>query len=84
MIGGQAGFAGHIVVADDVVIGGGASVTGSIRLPGVYGGGGTPADQMQRWRRNMARFGQLDELAKRLRSLEKRLSAAIKSGPDGQ
>ena len=62
-IGGQAGFAGHIVVADDVVIGGGTSVTGSIRTAGVYAGGGTPADQLRRWRRNMARFGQLDELA---------------------
>ena len=78
-IGGQAGFAGHIVVADDVVIGGGTSVTGSIRAAGVYAGGGTPADTLQRWRRNMARFGQLDELAKRLRDLEKRFSGSDSS-----
>lgn len=84
-IGGQAGFAGHIVVADDVVIGGGTSVTGSIRTAGVYGGGGTPADQLPRWRRNMARFGQLDELAKRVRSLEKHLAdlPAPESTPPG-
>ena len=81
-IGGQAGFAGHIVVADDVVIGGGTSVTGSIRSAGVYAGGGTPADTLQRWRRNMARFGQLDELAKRLRDVEKRLSGSDRSGPE--
>ncbi|MBL8201919.1 MAG: UDP-3-O-(3-hydroxymyristoyl)glucosamine N-acyltransferase [Chromatiales bacterium] len=79
-IGGQAGFAGHIVVADDVVIGGGTGVTGSIRAAGIYAGGGTPADQISRWRRNMARFGQLDELAKRVRSLEKRLSDLITPG----
>jgi UDP-3-O-[3-hydroxymyristoyl] glucosamine N-acyltransferase len=79
-IGGQAGFAGHIVVVDDVVIGGGTSVTGSIRTAGVYAGGGTPADQLSRWRRNMARFGQLDELAKRVRSLEKRLSDLMTPG----
>lgn len=79
-IGGKAGFAGHIVVVDDVVIGGGTSVTGSIRAPGVYAGGGTPADELPRWRRNMARFGQLDELAKRLRSVERRLAAL--TGPD--
>ncbi len=79
-IGGQAGFAGHIVVADDVVIGGGTSVTGSIREAGVYGGGGTPADHMPRWRRNMARFGQLDDLARRLRALEKSLVATINPG----
>ena len=83
-IGGQAGFAGHIVVADDVVIGGGSSVTGSIRVAGVYAGGGTPADNVQRWRRNMVRFGQLDDLAKRLRDLEKRLSASISSGSNKQ
>ena len=79
-IGGQAGFAGHIVVVDDVVIGGGTSVTGSIRSAGVYAGGGTPADTLQRWRRNMARFGQLDELAKRLRDVEKRLSGSDRPG----
>ncbi len=82
MIGGQAGFAGHIVVADDVVIGGGTSVTGSLRSAGVYAGGGTPADTLQRWRRNMARFGQLDELAKRLRDVEKRFSGSDRSGPE--
>lgn len=79
-IGGKAGFAGHIVVADDVVIGGGTSVTGSIREAGIYAGGGTPADQLSRWRRNMARFSQLDELAKRLRSLEKALAGLVKPG----
>jgi UDP-3-O-[3-hydroxymyristoyl] glucosamine N-acyltransferase len=79
-VGGQAGFAGHIVVVDDVVIGGGTAVTGSIRTAGVYAGGGTPADELPRWRRNMARFGQLDELAKRVRSLEKRLANLITPG----
>jgi len=83
-IGGQAGFAGHIVVADDVFIGGGTSVTGSIREAGVYAGGGTPADHLQRWRRNMARFGQLDDLARRLRALEKSLSQSPRSGSTKQ
>lgn len=77
MIGGQAGFAGHITVADDVVIGGGASVMGSIDRPGFYGGGGTPADELKRWRRNMVRFGQLDEIARRLRVVEKRLDGKV-------
>jgi len=81
-IGGKAGFAGHIVVADDVIIGGGTSVTGSIRVAGVYAGGGTPADELPRWRRNMARFGQLDELAKRVRSLEKRFAGLIPTGQE--
>jgi UDP-3-O-[3-hydroxymyristoyl] glucosamine N-acyltransferase len=72
VIGGQVGIAGHISIADDVMVGGGASVTGSIRRAGVYGGGPTPADDLPRWRRNMARFGQLDGLAKRVRALERR------------
>lgn len=71
IVGGKAGFAGHLEVADDVVIGGGTSVTGSIRSPGIYAGGGTPADLLPRWRRNMARFSQLDDFAKRLRDLER-------------
>lgn len=83
-IGGQAGFAGHIVVADDVIIGGGTSVTGSIREAGIYAGGGTPADHLPRWRRNMARFGQLDDLARRLRALEKSLAQSLLSGSTRQ
>lgn len=71
VIGGQVGIAGHISITDDVMIGGGASVTGTIRQAGVYGGGPTPADELPRWRRNMARFGQLDRLAKRVRALER-------------
>lgn len=75
-VGGKAGFAGHIVVVDDVIIGGGANVTGSIRAAGVYGGGGTPADDLRRWRKNMARFSHLDEFARRLRALEKRVTGS--------
>lgn len=71
VIGGQAGIAGHLTIADDVVVAGGSAVTGSIRRAGFYGGGPTPADDLPRWRRNMARFGQLDALAKRLRVLER-------------
>lgn len=71
MIAGQVGIAGHITIADDVVITGRAIVTNSIRRPGAYGGGGPPADQLSRWRRNVVRFGQLDEIARRLRRLER-------------
>ena len=73
-IGGRVAIAGHLVIADDVVIGGGTSVPGSILTAGVYAGGGTPADTLQRWRKNMVRFGQLDEIARRLRAVEKRIN----------
>jgi UDP-3-O-[3-hydroxymyristoyl] glucosamine N-acyltransferase len=81
IIGGQAGIAGHLHIADDVVVSGGASVTGSLRQAGIYGGGPTPADDVRRWRRNMARFSQLDELARRLREVEKAVGRAS-SGED--
>jgi len=73
-IGGRVAIAGHLVIADDVVIGGGTGVPGSILTAGVYAGGGTPADTLQRWRKNMVRFGQLDEIARRLRAVEKRIN----------
>ncbi len=69
VIGGDVGFAGHLSVADDVVIGGGANVTQSITGPGVYGGT-IPASEAKQWRKNAVRFGQLDELARRLQRLE--------------
>jgi UDP-3-O-[3-hydroxymyristoyl] glucosamine N-acyltransferase len=73
IIGGQAGVVGHLVIADDVVITGGAQVLQSIDTPGIYGGP-LPAAEGRAWRRNAARFGQLDDLARRLHRLEARLS----------
>jgi UDP-3-O-[3-hydroxymyristoyl] glucosamine N-acyltransferase len=69
IIGGAARFAGHLQIADDVVIGGDAKVTHSISQPGVYGGT-IPAGEARQWRKNAVRFGQLDELARRLQRLE--------------
>ncbi|HUO82091.1 MAG TPA: UDP-3-O-(3-hydroxymyristoyl)glucosamine N-acyltransferase [Gammaproteobacteria bacterium] len=75
MIGGQVGFVGHLSIADDVVITGRSMVTGSIDRPGTYSGG-LPLDEAVRWRRNSARFRQLDEMARRLAQLEKQSSKA--------
>ncbi|HZJ81634.1 MAG TPA: UDP-3-O-(3-hydroxymyristoyl)glucosamine N-acyltransferase, partial [Guyparkeria sp.] len=47
-------------------------VTRSIHRPGVYSAG-TPLDSNERWHRNAARFKQLDQLARRVRQLEKQL-----------
>jgi UDP-3-O-[3-hydroxymyristoyl] glucosamine N-acyltransferase len=74
MIGGSVGFAGHITVADDVVITARANVTNSIARPGLYSGA-VPADEARRFRKNAVRFGQLDEIARRLRELERRVAA---------
>ena len=70
MIGGQVGIAGHLEICDDVVLTGRTMVISSIREPGMYSSGIT-ADEARRFRRNSARFHQLDELARRLRRLER-------------
>ncbi len=73
MVGGTTAFAGHISVADDVMILGGSTVTGSIRKPGMYGGPGAPAEEVGKWRKNVVRIRQLDDIARRLRRLERKV-----------
>ncbi|WP_221799674.1 UDP-3-O-(3-hydroxymyristoyl)glucosamine N-acyltransferase [Oceanobacter mangrovi] len=69
-IAGGAGLAGHLTLADGVHIMGMTLVTNSIDEPGVYASG-TSHMPAQLWRRNAARFKQLDSIAKRLQKLEK-------------
>jgi UDP-3-O-[3-hydroxymyristoyl] glucosamine N-acyltransferase len=72
MIAGAVGFAGHIDIPDGTVITGQTMVSRSIPKPGVYSSA-LPYDEAGRWRRNAARFRQLDDLAKRVARLERRL-----------
>jgi UDP-3-O-[3-hydroxymyristoyl] glucosamine N-acyltransferase len=69
MIGGMVGIVGHLEICDDVAITGRTMVSSSIRQPGVYSSA-LHADEAKRFRRNAARFQQLDELARRVRRLE--------------
>jgi UDP-3-O-[3-hydroxymyristoyl] glucosamine N-acyltransferase len=71
-IGGAAGIAGHITVADHVEISGETIVTKSISRPGTYSGP-YPFQTNAEWRRNAAQLRHLDELAQRVRALEKLL-----------
>lgn len=71
MIGGMVGIVGHLQIADDVYLTGKTMVTHSITKPGLYSGQ-LPFDEARRFRRNSARFQQLDELARRVRKLERR------------
>jgi UDP-3-O-[3-hydroxymyristoyl] glucosamine N-acyltransferase len=50
-------------------------VSHSITKPGLYSGQ-LPFDEARRFRRNSARFQQLDELARRVRALEKGAGSA--------
>jgi UDP-3-O-[3-hydroxymyristoyl] glucosamine N-acyltransferase len=70
MIAGAVGIAGHLEIVDGVVITGLSMVSHSILKPGVYSGA-LPLDEAARWRRNAARFRQLDALAKRVKRLER-------------
>ena len=79
MIGGGVGIVGHLEIADHVVVTGMTMVTKSITEPGVYSSG-VPAQENASWNRTSARLRQLDKLARRLQTLERRLSADEKQG----
>jgi len=70
-LGGAVGMAGHLRIGDNVHFTGMAMVTRSFTEPGVYSSG-IPAMPSVEWRRNVARFRHLDELARRLKGLEEK------------
>src|SRR6478672_11968405 len=70
LIGGGAGVLGHLEVCDRVVVTAMSLVTHSIREPGEYSSG-TPLMDNRTWRKNAARFKQLDALARRTRAADK-------------
>ena len=71
-IGGAVGIVGHLDIADNVQITAMSLVTKSIKEPGLYSSG-TPLEPNQQWHKNSVRFKQLDDMARRLRTLEKKL-----------
>lgn len=71
MIAGQVGIAGHISIADDTVITGKCVVSHTIKMPGGQYSGALPMEETRKWRRNSARFRNLDELARRVMQLER-------------
>jgi UDP-3-O-[3-hydroxymyristoyl] glucosamine N-acyltransferase len=80
MIGGQVGIAGHLTICDDVFLTGKSLVAADIRKPGYYSSGLT-IDETSRFRKNAARFSQLDELARTVRRLN-REAEPDKAAPD--
>jgi UDP-3-O-[3-hydroxymyristoyl] glucosamine N-acyltransferase len=71
-MGGATSIAGHLKIADDVHLTATSAVAKSISEPGLYSSG-MPIQDNRTWRRNVVRMRQLDEMAKRLKDLEKRL-----------
>jgi len=68
-IAGACGITGHLQLADGVHVTAMSLVTHSIKEAGAYSSG-TSLDDNNKWRRNAARFKQLDQMAKRLKHLE--------------
>jgi UDP-3-O-[3-hydroxymyristoyl] glucosamine N-acyltransferase len=78
MLGGMVGVVGHLSICDDVVITGLTMVSATIRKPGMYSSG-FPAQETAVFRRNVARFRNLDRL---LRELGARTRHADDTGQD--
>jgi len=76
---GQVGVVGHIEITDDVHITGAAVVSHTIREPGTYSSG-TPLEAYASWLKNAVRMRQLDDMARRLKKLEQKISALSEGG----
>ncbi|MBP5948699.1 UDP-3-O-(3-hydroxymyristoyl)glucosamine N-acyltransferase [Pseudomonas iridis] len=79
MLAGGVGLVGHIDICDNVFLTGMTMVTHSITEPGAYSSG-TAMQPAAEWRKSAARIRQLDEIARRLKQLEKRVGDVT---PDG-
>lgn len=72
LIGGGVGIRDNIEIADNVVITGRTFVSSSIKQPGSYSSS-VLVDDTRNWKKNVMRFKHLDEMAKRIAKLEKKL-----------
>lgn len=70
-IGGATSLGGHISIADQVIITGASAVSNSITEPGMYSSGIVQVQPALTWKKTLIRLNQLDEMAHRLRELEK-------------
>ena len=72
IIGGGVGIGDNLEIADKVVLTGRTNVANTIKEPGMYSSTLT-AIEARKWRRIFARLKNLDELAMRVKALEKKL-----------
>ena len=75
-IGGGVGIVGHLNIVDDVHITATSFVSKSITAPGIYSSG-APLESNQQWHKNHARMKQLDEMARRIKDLEKTVNEKL-------
>ena len=79
-LGGASMIYGHITLADNVSVSAGTLIMKSLDEPGTYTGV-FPFSTHQRWLKNATHLRQLDELAKRVRTLENQLEKPEKEQP---
>ncbi|MDD2719955.1 MAG: UDP-3-O-(3-hydroxymyristoyl)glucosamine N-acyltransferase [Gallionella sp.] len=82
-IGGSAGILGHLQIADHTVISSFTLINKSIREPGNYTAI-YPFSAMDDWRRNAVHLRHLDEMARRLKHLEKELQSLKQEPSKGE
>ena len=70
VIGGGVGIRDNIAIADNVMITGRTFVSSSIKQAGSYSSS-VLVDTTRNWKKNVMRFKHLDEMAKRIKTLEK-------------
>jgi UDP-3-O-[3-hydroxymyristoyl] glucosamine N-acyltransferase len=73
LIAGGAGIGGHIEIADRTTIAADSKVFRSIDEPGTSWSAQLPATPIRDWQKNLARLRKLDDLARRVKELEKQL-----------
>jgi UDP-3-O-[3-hydroxymyristoyl] glucosamine N-acyltransferase len=79
-IGGGVGILGHLQIPEGTRLNAFSQVTQSIDEAGNYASSGMPLEPVAQWRRNWARIKQLDEMARKIRMLEKKLAELEKNG----
>ncbi len=73
MIGGGVGIVGHIKICDEVTVQAMALVTHSIKEAGSYSSV-APLQPTKQWRKNAVRARQLDQIARKVNQLEKKIN----------
>jgi UDP-3-O-[3-hydroxymyristoyl] glucosamine N-acyltransferase len=73
LIAGGSGFSGHLEIADKTSLASSTRAYRSVQEPGTTLSAQLPAQPIRTWQRNLARLHKLDELARRVRDMEKQL-----------
>ena len=81
VLAGQAGVSGHLELGDRVQVGAASPVVRNVPA-GTVVSSTVPAVEIGRWRRQAALLGRLDEMAKRLKALERRVGASSEASSD--